>query len=138
MVMETERDRLQRYSDRDFLMRVKQNAGVYLDRIFSNNRRKRETVKKELIQLGVHPSVHVAEVFSSPRTARFVHRFGLTLGSAFDLRTGWDLNDQAQRAKNVVTFATRKANFDCWELEWTHCWDTTHEVDDGHISLASC
>ena len=21
-----------------------------------------------------------------------------------------------------VTFATRKANFDCWELEWTQCW----------------
>ena len=46
---------------------------------FLNERRKRETVKKELIQLGVHPSVHVAEVFSSLRTARFVHRFGLTL-----------------------------------------------------------
>ena len=37
-------------------------------------------MKKELIQLGVHPSVHVAEVFSSPGTARFVHRFGLTPG----------------------------------------------------------
>ena len=56
-------------------------------------------MKKELIQLGVHPSVHVEEVCSSPKTARFVHRFGLTLGSAFDLRTGWDLNDPAQRAK---------------------------------------
>ena len=33
-------------------------------------------------------SVHVAEV-------SFVHRLGL----AFDLRTGWDLNDPAQRAK---------------------------------------
>ena len=40
--------------------------------------------------------------------------------------------------KNVVTFATRKANFDCWELEWTQCWDVTHEVDDGHVPLASC
>ena len=45
-------------------------------------------MKKELIQLGVHPSVHVAEVFSSPGTARFVHRFGLTLELAFDLRKG--------------------------------------------------
>ena len=44
-----------------------------------------------------HPSV--AEVFSSPRTARLVHRFGLTPGLAFDLRTGWDLNDPGQRAK---------------------------------------
>ena len=56
-------------------------------------------MKKELIQLGVHPSVHVAEVISIPGTARFVHGFGLTPGLAFDLRTGWDLNDPAQRAK---------------------------------------
>ena len=48
--------------------------------IFSNDRRKRESVMIELIRLGVHPSVRVAEVFSSPRTARLVHRFGLTLG----------------------------------------------------------
>ena len=34
LVMESERDRLQRYSDSDFLMQVKQNADVYLDRIF--------------------------------------------------------------------------------------------------------
>ena len=99
LVMESERDRLQRCSDCDFLMQVKQNADTYLDRTFSNDHRKKETVKKELIQLGVHSSVHVAEVFSSPRTARLVHRFGLTLGLAFDLRTGWDLNDPARRAK---------------------------------------
>ena len=99
LVMESERERLQRYSDCDFLMQVKQNGDVYLDSIFSDDRRKRETVKKELIQLGVHPSVHVAEVFSSPRTARRVHRFGLTPGLAFDLRIRWDLNDPAQRAK---------------------------------------
>ena len=98
LVMESERDRLQRYSDCDFLTQVKQNADVYLVNI-SNDQSKRETVKKELIQLGVHPSVHVAEVFSSPRTARLVDRFGLTPGLAFDLRTRWDLNDPAQRAK---------------------------------------
>ena len=80
-------------------MQVKQNDDVYLDRIVSNDHRKRETVKKELIQLGVHPSVHVAEVFSSSGNARLVHRFGITFGLAFDLRTGWDLNDPAQRAK---------------------------------------
>ena len=34
LVIESERDRLQRYSDSDFLMQVKQNADVYLDRIF--------------------------------------------------------------------------------------------------------
>ena len=80
-------------------MQVKQDADVYLDRTFSNDHRKRETVKKELIQLGVHPSVHVAEVFSSPGNARHVHRFGLTPGLAFDLRPGWNLNDPARRAK---------------------------------------
>ena len=98
LVMESERHRFQRYSDFDLLMQVKQNADIYLDRVFSNDHMKREIVKKEL-KLGVHPSVHLAEVFSSPRTARLVHRFGLTPGLAFDLRTGWDLNDPAQRAK---------------------------------------
>ena len=49
-------------------------------------------MKKELIQLG-------AKVFSSPGTARFVHRFGLTPGLVLDLRTGWDSNDPAKRAK---------------------------------------
>ena len=44
-----------------FLMLVKQNADVYLDRIFSDDHRKREIAKKELIQLGVHRSVHVAQ-----------------------------------------------------------------------------
>ena len=121
LVVESERDRLQRYSDCDFLMQAKQNADIYLDRIFSNDHRKREIVKKEWMQLGVHPSVHVAEVFPSPRNARLVQRFGLTPGLAFDL-----------------TFATRKAKFDCWELEWTQCRNVTHEVDDGHIPLASC
>ena len=57
LLMESERDRLQRYSDCDFLVQVKQNADTYLDRICSNDRKKRETVKKELIQVSVHPSV---------------------------------------------------------------------------------
>ena len=55
LVMESEWDRFQRYSDCDFLMQVKQNADTYLDRIFSNYDRKREIVKKKLIQVGVHP-----------------------------------------------------------------------------------
>ena len=32
--------------------------------------------------------------------------------------------------KNVVTFATRQANFDCWELEWTQCWSHMKWVMD--------
>ena len=58
-------------------------------------------MKKELIQFGVHPSVHVAEVFSSPSTARLVHRFGLTLGLAFDLRTGMGLERSSSTCKHV-------------------------------------
>ena len=89
LVMESELDRLQRYSDCDFLMQVKQNAEIYLDSNVSTDHRKREPVKKELMRLGVRPSVHAAEVLSLPGTARFVHRFSLTPGLAFDLRTGW-------------------------------------------------
>ena len=71
--MESERDRLQRYSDCDFLMQVKQDADAYIDRnVFKDC--KVRAVKKDLPQLGVHPSVHVAGVFSSPGKARFVHR----------------------------------------------------------------
>ena len=136
LVMESERDRLQRYSDCDFLMQVKQNADVYLDRIVSDRSQGERNVKKELIQLGVHPSVHVAEVFSSPRNARLVHRFGLTPELAFDLQTGWDLNDPAQRAKWSHLQHERPILMGAgWELEWTQCQDVTHEVDDGHIPL---
>ena len=48
LVMESERDRLLRCSDCDFLMQVKQNADICLDRIFSDDHRKRETVKKRI------------------------------------------------------------------------------------------
>ena len=40
------------------------------------------------------------------------------------------LERPSSTCKNVLTFAKRKANIDCWELEWTQCWDVTHEVDD--------
>ena len=83
-------------------------------------------------------SVHVEEVFSGPGIARFVHRFGLTLGMALDLRTGWDLNDPAQREKMWSHLQHEWPNFDGWELECTQCWDVTLEVGDGHIPLASC
>ena len=83
LVVESERGRFQRHSDCDVLMQVKQNADVYLDRIFSNDLRKRETVKKELIQLGAHPSVHVAEVFFQ---AQGVHVLSTDLVSLLDLR----------------------------------------------------
>ena len=37
--------------------------------------------------------VHVAEIFSAPRATTESHRFGLTPGMVFDIRTGWNLDD---------------------------------------------
>ena len=73
-----------------------------------------------LLQLGVYPSVHV---FSSPGKARFENRMGL--------------ERSCSTCKNAVTFATRKANLDCWKLEWTLCQDDAFQVDDWHFPLAS-
>ena len=42
---------------------------------------------------------HVSEVFCPPRFTAMAHRYGLTPGIAFDLRSGWDLDDpKAQKA----------------------------------------
>ena len=101
-------------------MQVKQDADAYLDSFFFLRLQSERSCEEGFATVRCASSVQVAERFS----ADFV-----TLGSGLDLRTGWDLND-AQRAKNVVTFAPRKANFDCWMLEWTRCQDDTHEVDD--------
>ena len=51
LVMESELDRLQRYSDCDFLMHVKQDADAYLDRIVFKGCKVREAVKKDLLHL---------------------------------------------------------------------------------------
>ena len=48
------------------------------------------------------------------------------------------LERSSSTCKDLVTFATRKTNLDCWELEWTQCRNVTHEVEDGHKPLASC
>ena len=69
LLMESERDRLQRYSDCGFLMQVKQEADAFHARMV----KVREAVKKDSLHLGMHPSVHVAEVFSS-LGKRFVRR----------------------------------------------------------------
>ena len=65
MVMEAEFDRLQRYADR---CKPSRTQIPYLDQIVSQNCNEREAVKKDLLQLGVHSFVHVAEVFSIPGT----------------------------------------------------------------------
>ena len=39
LVVESEGDRVQQYSDFDFLMQIKQNADIYYDNIYSEERR---------------------------------------------------------------------------------------------------
>ena len=79
--------------------------------------------------MNIHQSMW-RKCFQVLGTARLVQRFGLTPGLAFDLRTGWGLNDPAQRSKM-----------------WSHLqhdspilivgsWMDTS--DDGHTPLASC
>ena len=64
--MKAEFDRLQRYADCSFLVQAKQDIDSYLDKSVSKDCKEREAVKKDLFQLGVHSSGHVAEVFSNP------------------------------------------------------------------------
>ena len=99
LVMEAEVVRFQRYSGGSFLVQATQEADSYLDKNVFNDCKEREAVKKDLLHLGVHSSVHVAEVFSSSGKTCIVDRLGLARGLALDLRTGWDLNDPAQCAK---------------------------------------
>ena len=62
-----------RYSDRSFLVQAKQDTDAYLDKIVFKDCKEREVVQKDFLQLGVHPSAHVASVFSNPGKTRFVH-----------------------------------------------------------------
>ena len=57
--------------------------------------------RREALQLvkRLGAGCHVSEVFCPPRFTAMAHRYGLTPGLAFDLRSGWDLDDpQAQKA----------------------------------------
>ena len=56
-------------------------------------------MRKDLLQLGVQSPLRVAGVLLDPGKVCAVRRLGLTPGFALDLRTGWDLNDPAHRAK---------------------------------------
>ena len=128
LITESELDRLQRFSDCDFLMQVKQDADAYLDRIVYKDCKVREAVKKDLLQLGVHPSVRGGSVFKSWKGAVCPQIWSdpwICLGS--ENRMG--LERPCPTCKNMVTFATRKADFDCWKLEWTWCQDDAYEVD---------
>ena len=66
LAIEAEFDRIQRYSDDSLAAQVKQNPDTDLDRIGFKVCNKRQAVKKDLMQLGAHSRVHVAEVFSNP------------------------------------------------------------------------
>ena len=49
---------------------------------------------RDLEKLGQNMNdVHMAEIFSPPRATGESHRFGLTPGKVFDIRTGWNLDD---------------------------------------------
>ena len=128
LVMEAEFGPVQRDSDRSFLVQAMQDTDAYLDKNVFKGCKERDAVKKDLLQLGVHPSVHVAEVFSNPGKARFVHRFGLTPGLALDLRTGLDLNDPAQRAKMWSHWQRERPILTVGSWIWFQ--DDTHDEDD--------
>ena len=54
----------------------------------------RRAVRRDLEKLGQNLNdVHMAEIFSPPRATAESHRFGLTPGMVFDIRTGWNLDD---------------------------------------------
>ena len=44
-------------------------------------------------------SVDICEVFSPPRVVREARRYGLSVGEAMDLTTGWDFTVEAHRRK---------------------------------------
>ena len=60
--------------------------------------REREAVQKDLLQLGVHPSMW-RKCFQVLERRVWSTDLVSPTGLALDLRTGWDLNDPAQRAK---------------------------------------
>ena len=41
----------------------------------------------------------MSEVFSPPRVGKEAVKFGLEVGDAMDLTTGWDLNKEEDRVK---------------------------------------
>ena len=63
LVIEAEFDCLQRYSYDSFEVQALKNSGTFFDRVGFKACKERQSVKKDLLQLGVHSSVYVAEVF---------------------------------------------------------------------------
>ena len=70
-----------------------------LDKTVFKDCKERPAVRMDLLQLSVHSPGHITEVFSDSGKVCAFRRRGLTPGFALDLRTGWDLNDPAHRAK---------------------------------------
>ena len=59
----------------------------------SKNEQSRTTLADDASNLKNLNDVHVAEIFSPLRATTESHRFGLTPGMLFDIRTGWNLED---------------------------------------------
>ena len=98
IVQRAEEERLhRRSSDRDVAAILSLSNGRCLEELGFGCAERRQ-VQADLMKLGQH-DVHVAEVFSPPRVTAMASRFGLTPGLAFDLRTGWDLDQLDQRQK---------------------------------------
>ena len=94
-----EQERGQRlHADAALRAEARQSSEVYLA-AQGVGRRERDMMQADLLKLGCHSSVHVAEIFSPPRMTQACSRFGLSPGLAFDLRTGWDLNCPRQRSQ---------------------------------------
>ena len=59
----------------------------------SKNEQLRTTLADDVSNVQDLNDVHVAEILSPPRVTAESHRFGLTPGMVFDIRTGWNLDD---------------------------------------------
>ena len=156
LVMEAEFNRLQRYSDRSFLVQAMQDTDSYLDKIVSKDCMERERSCEEgLVTVRcAFVSSRGRSVFKSWKTC-FVHRLGLTLGLALDLRTGWDLHDLGQRAKMWLRLQRERPNFNVgsWSglgtrtthMRWmidVYCWQVSQgrffvHQESGHLPVNS-
>ena len=85
--------------------------------------------------------VHVAEIFSPPRATAESHRFGLTPGMLFDIRTGWtpeNANKKLQEEMNTKTAEMKTGSQNPMIHRTPHGSETTslHQLDElNDVSL---
>ena len=89
-------ERFEKERDRNPLLREivdEKSEDRFLERI-GFECAERRAVRRDLEKLGQNlNNVHMAEIFSPPRATAESHRFGLTPGMVFDIRTGWNLGN---------------------------------------------